>query len=217
MRENMPGMGYAQGRVDLVDRGPRIMTDFDRSYVTGHMSKALSREADEIKYLGGPPGQYRFLPLPTDARDVGARGAEADVADRRPTMKSTNVQYGPDGKPENKGYRPLGYNRPMAEEGYVNALYEFFHDRISLWPGTPMGKEYLRMVMHDTRSTRDIADDIGVSQPAIVQGRQRAIASFAEFMGGKAALAEKLRQYLFDRELQDGRDRLKYLPRWIHG
>ena len=113
---------------------------------------------------------------------------------------------------------PVEYpSRPASEGPYVDALSEFFDTHIALWPGTDSQREYLRVLMTDRRSTRDLAEVGGVSQPAIVQGRQRAVDSFVKHMGGKAALAEKLRTYLHDRETQDGRDRLKYLPRWIHG
>ena len=220
MRENTPGQGYAQGHTDLVDRGPRTENSFDKTYLTKREAREIALAAMELGYSGA---EATYRPIPRYIRTMGGGQVMADEgtvdhgwALRRKTRRTLEgTQYDENGSPEDV---PVVYgNRPAAEEAYVNALYEFFSDRIKLWPGTPMGKEYLRMVMHDTRSTREIGDDIGVSHEAVVQGRQRAVTSFTEFMGGKAALAEKLRQYLFDRELQDGRDRLKYLPRWIHG
>lgn len=106
-------------------------------------------------------------------------------------------------------------NRPASEEPYVDALADFFRDRIERWPGTVSQKSYLHTVMHDKRSTRDIAEAEGVSQPAIVQGRQKALDSFVKWAGGAEALAESLKTYLVARESQDYRDRLKYLPRWV--
>ena len=113
--------------------------------------------------------------------------------------------------------RPVGYNRPQAEEPYVNALHEFFEERIAMWPATPTQREWLRITMLDTRSTRDIGEDLKLDQSAVVHGRKRAVESFVKYMGGKAALAEKLRTYLHAGELSDGRDRVKFLPRYVHG
>ena len=74
------------------------------------------------------------------------------------------------------------------------------------------------MVMHDRRSAVDIAKAEGYADhTTVVHGRQRAIESFVKWAGGAEALAEALRQYLVDREAQDAHDRLKYLPRWVHG
>ena len=122
---------------------------------------------------------------------------------------------------EDQKGRPVGYNRPYTEEPYVNALRDFFGDKIDLIPPKPRQdlqravKDWLHSVMHDGRSTRDIAKEMGISQPAVVQARKRAVDQLVESCGGKERLAEKLRQYLADRELQDGRDRLKYLPVWV--
>ncbi len=192
MRENMPGQGYAQGHVDLVDRGPRTENTFDAAYISAGLLRQLTAEA----LILGTPDSTSYKPLPRNTRGIGSRGTEADVADRRTTLRNTNVQYDENGNPEQV---PFAYSiRPAAEEAYINALYEFFSTRIDLWPAAPMGKEYLRLVMHDPRSTREIGDDMGVSHEAVVQGRKRAVASFTEFMGGKQVLADKLRQYLFE-------------------
>jgi hypothetical protein len=110
-----------------------------------------------------------------------------------------------------------GYNRPLSEEAYVNALHEFFEDRLARWPGTATQKEWVRVLMFDRRSQDAIAEEEGITQAAVSLGRSRAVEKFVAWAGGKAALAEALRQYLVDRESQDGRDRLKYLPRWVHG
>ena len=114
--------------------------------------------------------------------------------------------------------RPAGYNRPASEEPYVQALHEFFADRIDLWPATAQQREWVRSLMFDLRSTRDIANDLGYADhTAVVKGRKRATEAFIEYMGGKTELAEKLRTFLHAHEMADGRDRLKFLPRWVHG
>ena len=217
MRENMPGKGYAQGHVDLVDRGPRTTSTFDSTYLTPQLAKQLELRAMELG-IRGEDGTFK--PYPAYIRDRGAwseegqeKGPDYNEAVLRAIYAARPTSMKPR-RPEDAEAPPM---LPSGEVDYLDALYDFFKDRIALWPGTPMGKEYLLMVMHETRSTRDIGDDMGVSHEAVVQGRKRAVTSFVQHMGGKATLAEKLRQYLFDRELQDGRDRLKYLPRWIHG
>lgn len=118
--------------------------------------------------------------------------------------------------------RPLGYNRPAAEEPYVEALAEFFETRIALMPPKPRQvlqdvKDRLKAVMVDTRSFEDQAQDLGVTKQAVQQAQARAVEQLVESCGGKAALAEKLRDFLALKEQQDGLERLKYLPRWVHG
>ena len=119
--------------------------------------------------------------------------------------------------------RPVGFNRSAKEEPYINALKAFFGDKIDLMPPKPRQvlsdvKDWLHSIMHDIRSTRDIAKDLGFKDhTAVVKARGRAVDQLVESIGGKAATAEKLRQFLFDLETQDGLDRLKYLPRWVHG
>ena len=118
--------------------------------------------------------------------------------------------------------RPLGYNRPGAEEPYVQALAEFFDTRIALMPPKDRQvlqdvKDRLHAVMHDRRAFEDQAADLGVTKQAVQQAQARAVDQLVESCGGKAALAEKLRQYLHDKEAQDGLDRVKFLPRWVHG
>lgn len=193
MRENMPGQGYAQGHVDLVDRGPSLArrNSFDQSYMKGRFPMW-------IRHQGETPG-VEF----DDPADHGvSRWRDATLG---------------------AGVRPVGYNRPRAEEPYVEALAEFFETRIALMPPKPrqdLGavKDWLHSVMHDGRSTREIATDLGFADhTAVVKARKRAVDQLVESCGGKAVLAEKLRQFLHDKEQQDGLERLKYLPRWVHG
>lgn len=169
---------------------------FDQSYMKGRFPMW-------IRHVGGRSVMYD--------EDTSQHESPAKRATRRGEEGHT---YGEDGSAEP---RPIGYNRPRAEEPYVQSLHEFFADRIALWPGTAKQKEWLRIVMLDTRSTRDIGEDLDVSHAAVVLGRQRAVESFVKFMGGKAALAEKLREYMHAKEVSDGKERLKFLPRWVHG
>jgi hypothetical protein len=125
-------------------------------------------------------------------------------------------------KAESDEPRPMGYNRPRAEEPYIEALAEFFDTRIALMPPKPRQvlqdvKDRLHAVMTDTRAFEDQAQDQGVTKQAIQQAQARAVDQLVESCGGKTALAEKLRTFLHDREQQDGLERLKYLPRWVHG
>jgi hypothetical protein len=124
--------------------------------------------------------------------------------------------------------RPLGYNRPAAEEPYVQALAEFFDDRIAMMPPKPRQvlqdvKDRLHAVMHDGRSFEDQGRELGVSKQAVQQAQERAVEQLVESCGGKAALAESLRSYLAARDSMDELttgtpgERLKYLPRWVHG
>jgi len=117
---------------------------------------------------------------------------------------------------------PLGYNRPGAEEPYVQALVDFFQTRIDNMAPKPRQniqdvRNRLLAVMHDRRTQEDQAKDAGVTQQAVSIAQARAVEQLVESCGGKLALAEKLRQFLHDKEQQDGRERLKYLPRWVHG
>jgi hypothetical protein len=118
--------------------------------------------------------------------------------------------------------RPVGYNRPRAEEPYVQALAEFFDDRIALMPPKPRQllsnvKDWLHRVMYDGRSQEEQGKELGITQQAVSVAQKRAVDQLIESCGGKAKLAESLRQFLHDKEQADGQDRLKYLPRWVHG
>ena len=189
MRENMPGQGYAQGHTDLVNRGPRKMNTFDNTYMKGRFSQNIRKQ-------GETPG-LEF----DDSAEAGIH-----------RWRSNNLED------ESYMVRPTGYNRPANEDPYVQSLHEFFADRIDLWPATERQREWIRSIMFDLRSTRDIAEDQGYSDhTAIVKGRKRAVDAFIEYMGGKAELAEKLRTFLHAHEMADGRDRLKFLPRWVRG
>jgi hypothetical protein len=118
--------------------------------------------------------------------------------------------------------RPLGYNRPRVEEPYLEALTEFFDTRIALMPPKPRQdieavRGWVRSVMNDRRTLEDRAGALGITRQAVQQAQKRAVEQLVESCGGKAAVAEKLREYLHAKEGQDGRERLKFLPRWIHG
>ena len=217
MRENMPGQGYAQGAEDLVDKGLRRMNTFDATYLTPRLAKQLELVALKLGIRGA---DGTFSPYPAYIRNRGewsedavGTGDDRNEAVLRAIRASRPASMKP-GRPEDKEAPPM---LPDGELAYLDALYEFCKDRIGLWPGTPAQKEWLNTVMYDFRATRDIAKDEGVSQPAVVLGRQRAVEKFTAYMDGKSALAEKLRQFLADKDAQDGGSRLHYLPRWVHG
>ena len=170
---------------------------FDQSYMKGRFPMW-------IRHVGGGH-TYEFDEGTIDHGFGGRRGT------RRGEEGRTWDESG------NAEARPVGYNRPRDEEPYVQSLHEFFEERRAMWPATPTQREWLRIVMFDTRSQEDIADDLGLTQAAVSLGRKRAVEKFVEYMGGPAALAEKLRTYLHAAEMTDGRDRVKFLPRYVHG
>ena len=72
--------------------------------------------------------------------------------------------------------------RSDAEEDYLSALYEVFHAALErLSPGHRL---YLRGLM-DGKSTRQHAAEVGITQPAVVQGRQRALEALAKALGAE--------------------------------
>ena len=163
---------------------------FDQSYMKGRFPMWIRGTRQGQMYYTGD----------TDTTSPG-------VTDRRRTRT----------EPDEEPVITRGYNRPREEEPYVDALAEFFEERIAMWPATPTQREWLRIVMLDTRSQEDIGADLGLTQAAVSLGRKRAVEKFVEYMGGPAALAEKLRTYLHAAEMTDGRDRVKFLPRYVHG
>lgn len=72
--------------------------------------------------------------------------------------------------------------RSDAEEDYLTALHEVFHS--ALERTGPTHRVYLRGFM-DGKSTRDHAAELEVSQPAVVQGRKRALDALAKALGAK--------------------------------
>ena len=167
MRENMSnGLGW-------VNRGPRKMSYFDRTY---------------------KPGRF-----PVDVRNIGTIiDSEGETQFRGP-----------------KAQPVMGFNRPARDEPYLVALRDFFEDRIDKMEPRPRQdlsnpKQHLHDIMHDGRSTRDLALERGVSQPSVVQGRKDALEQLLG-NGGKDALAKELHWFLATRGIAD------MLPGWVHG
>lgn len=160
---------------------------------------------------------YEVGRLPQYVKRIGnAPGVEHEDSANRGYTEWTTAED------QSLAERRFGYNRPAAEEPYIEALADFFADRIALMPpkarqDITVPREWLRSVMYDTRPLEDKGKNLGITKQAVQQAQQRAVDQLVESCGGKEALAEKLRQYLHDKEMQDGRDRLKYLPRWVHG
>ena len=198
---------YEESRQDLVDKGFTVTR-----LRPSKEAQAVSRRTnprDNTFDLAWTPGT-----LPAWVRRRGASTGSEDERLFKP-------DYVNDGHPGSDSYsepKPIGLeNRPRSEVPYIDALYDFFKDRIERWPGTAAQKEYLHSLMHDPRAQREVAKEDSISQAAVSLGRSRAVDAFVAWAGGKAALAEAIRQYLVDREAQDAQDRLKYLPRWVHG
>lgn len=72
--------------------------------------------------------------------------------------------------------------RSDAEEEYLAALHEVFHNALGRL--NPTHRAYLRGAM-EGKSTRDHARELDVSQPAVVQGRKRALDALAKALGAK--------------------------------
>lgn len=72
--------------------------------------------------------------------------------------------------------------RSDAEEDYLTALHEVFHNALERL--SPTARVYLRGLM-EGKSTRDHADELEVSQPAVVQGRKRALHDLAVTLGAE--------------------------------
>jgi hypothetical protein len=152
MRENMSnGLGW-------VDKGPRHMSSFERSYAFG--ARAFATE-------------------------------------------------------ESKGERrPIGYNRPAADEPYLEALRAFIEERISRMEPKPrqdlsIAKQHLHDIMHDQRSLRDLAAERGVSFQALSQGRKDAIEQLVK--DDRSKFAAELRWYL----ATVSEDVVSRLPGWV--
>ncbi len=220
MRENMPGSNPAVPGT-LVDRGPKRLNTFDATYLTPALAGALMREARELGYRKENQWETKFEAFPTDIRWRGSAPdyeKEENGSERQGVMKAIYAARPTSMKPDRKEGKEGIHVRSGIEEHYLDALSDFFVTHTALWPGTITQKEWLVTVMNDYRAARDIAKDRELSDhTAVIHGRKRAVAAFVAHMGGKEALAEKLRQFLADKDAQDGSSRLHYLPRWCHG
>lgn len=161
MKENMPGNGHRQTD-GYVDRGPRRT----RYQTQGVFTKRVFNieTFDTVYKVGKFPewirnqGWEKWADEPGESRLQGHRGPKVAEPYRVDAMGQAGT----------------------ARHHYTTTLREFFGTRIDQL--SERDREHVNSIMKG-QSTRDSADELGISQPAVVTARQRAIKRLVALIG----------------------------------